>query len=179
MVAMKTRRAIWTVGFAVVCAWGCKIIVSPTINVPAAESAAAIERSASGEAPAPKAGQLGGSALEQAVGGRRTRTAEIQGLKNNRIVGESHNGYLEIRDLPPGEYGQYARQLVDAENKDRRTIYYDQAAQMNLPTGQIEASSAKVIYDRSFRGEWVEESQDGNWVWTQKANDRAESAPAK
>lgn len=154
--------------------------MAPTINIPAAtQQATAIERSATGEAPAPKEGQLGSTSLEQAVMGRRLRTAEIQSLKNNRIVGENHNGSLFIIEQPMGEYGQYVQRLVEAENRDRRTIYLDQAAQLNLSLEQIEAASAKVIYDRSFRGEWVEEFRDGKWVWVQKAADRTEPAPTK
>jgi uncharacterized protein YdbL (DUF1318 family) len=180
MVAVRIVRALNTAALsaaamsvAAVC--GCKIVVAPTINIPAAtQQAAAIERSATGEAPEPKAGQFGSSALEQAVVGRRLRAAEIQGLKNNRIVGENRSGYLSIIELPPGQYGEYAKRLVEAENRDRRTIYVDQASQLNVPLEQIETTTARVIYDRSFKGEWVEEFRDGKWIWVQKTTDRTE-----
>lgn len=156
---------------------GCKVVVSPTINIPGAtQQAAAIERSATGEAPAPQGGKLGSATLEQAVVGRRLRAAEIQGLKNNRIAGENHSGYLTIVQLPPGQYGEYARRLVDAENADRRAIYADMSAQLNTTLKQIESESGKVIYERSFRGEWVEELRDGKWTWVQKTTDRVEPA---
>jgi uncharacterized protein YdbL (DUF1318 family) len=177
MVAMRIVRALSVGALSAGAVCGCKIVVAPTIQIPAAtQQAAAIERSATGEAPEPKASQFGSTAVEQAIVGRRLRAAEIQGLKNNRIVGENHSGYLSIIDLPPGQYGQYAQRLVEAENKDRRTIYVDQAAQLNATLEQIEAASAKVIYDRSFKGEWVEESRDGKWSWAQKTTDRTEPA---
>jgi uncharacterized protein YdbL (DUF1318 family) len=179
MVAMKTNILLCALSVTLV-ALGCKVIVAPNISIPAAtQSAANIERSATGEAPEPKPGQMGSSALEQAIINRRYRTAEIQGLKNNRIIGENHRGYLSIIELPQGEYGQYVQRLVTTENADRRTIYADQAAQLNLALELIESSSAKVIYDRSFRGEWVEEQQDGKWVWRQKTGDRTETAVAE
>lgn len=176
---MRKIDGFWPICFATLLVCSCKIIVAPTINIPAATlQAAAIERSATGEAPEPKAGQFGSSALEQAVIGRRLRAAEIQGLKNSRIVGENHSGYLTIIDLPPGQYGQYAQRITEAETKDRRTIYVDQAAQLNATLEQIEAASARVIYDRSFKGEWVEEFRDGKWTWVQKATDRTEPQSA-
>ena len=33
---------------------------------------------------------------------RRNRIEEIQALKNQRLVGENHAGYLEARNTPPG-----------------------------------------------------------------------------
>jgi uncharacterized protein YdbL (DUF1318 family) len=178
MVAMRVKLALGAFG-ALLFVSGCKVIVAPNINIPATQSASSIERTATGEAPEPKPGQFGSSALEQAIINRRYRTAEIQGLKNNRIVGENRHGYLSIIELPQGEYGQYAQRLVTAENADRRTIYADQAAQLNLTLETIESSSAKVIYDRSFRGEWVEEQQDDKWGWQQKTGDRSETAAAQ
>ena len=179
MVALKSHLGLWALAVPLL-SFGCKVVVAPTINIPAAtQTAAAIERSATGEAPEPQGNKLGSTVLEQAVIARRMRTAEIQGLKNSRLVGENHKGYLAVIELPPGQYGQYVQRLVDAENADRRTIYVDQAAQLNIPVEQIEVSSAKVIYDRSFRGEWIEQSENGKWVWRQKTTDRIEPVASK
>ncbi|MDX1475736.1 MAG: DUF1318 domain-containing protein [Reinekea sp.] len=159
---------------------GCKVVVSPTITIPpTSESAATIERVASGEIEMSVSDDIGNSVLEKAIKQRRFRTAEIQEFKNNRIVGENYRGYLEILELPPGKYGDYVRRTVDEENKDRITIYGHQASQLNLHPEEIERSSAKVIYNRAFRGEWVQEFVDGNWVWVQKESGRTDSTAAK
>src|SRR5262245_48903367 len=44
----------------------------------------------------------------------RNRMGEIQVLKNNRLVGESHKGLLEIRSQSPGEFGDYVQRTVDS-----------------------------------------------------------------
>jgi uncharacterized protein YdbL (DUF1318 family) len=175
---MRTREELLAAVVVALMAAGCKIIVAPVVQFPAEamRNATIIERSSSGEAPEVRAAQFGSSVLEQAVVGRRTRAAEMQGLKNNRIVGETHAGYLAVVELPPGEYGKYAQGIVDAENLDRRTIYVDQAAQLNIPVEQIETSTGKVIYDRSFKGEFVEELRGNKWTWVAKETDRTEAA---
>jgi len=47
---------------------------------------------------------------------------ELQPLKNSRLIGENHLGLLEVRNPAPGEYGDYVRETVDAENKDRMAL---------------------------------------------------------
>gem|GEM_PF-5511089 len=55
----------------------------------------------------------------------RDRGAEIQELKNNRLVGENHLGLLSIRNQPAGDYGDYVVRTVDAENADRIFLMTD------------------------------------------------------
>ena len=64
---------------------------------------------------------------------RRNRMGEIQVLKNSRLVGESHAGALEIRTLPPGEYGDYVKTTVDAENSDRGRLIEKLAKEKTSP----------------------------------------------
>jgi uncharacterized protein YdbL (DUF1318 family) len=157
MVAMKR----YVIGFCVtaVALAGCKIVVAPTINLPAQQ--ASIEQAAQGYTQ--DGGQWGSSTLARAIESRRYRTAEVQRLKDQRLVGENRRGYLEIIDRPAGEYGNYVQRIVEAENADRRTIYAEQAASLNLPLAKVEEASAHVIAERSFRGEWIQQ-QDGKWI---------------
>ena len=100
---------------------------------------------------------------------RRARMAEIQNLKNARIVGEDRHGLLAIVQAPPGEYGDYVRRTVEAENADRLALMKQLAAERRVPLAQIEAEQATLWRERAFPGESVETQEpDGAWRWTQK-----------
>lgn len=100
---------------------------------------------------------------------RRTRMAEIQNLKNARIVGENRHGLLSLIQDTPGEYGDYVRRTIEAENADRLTLMKQLAAERRVPLAQIEAEQATLWRERAFPGEWVEvETPDGTWQWQQK-----------
>ena len=99
----------------------------------------------------------------------RNRMGEVQALKNNRIVGESRQGLLEIRNRPPGEFGEYVQRLVDAENKDRTAMMQDIAKTKNLPIEEVQRQQAELARNKAFNGEWIEVPQsDGTFVWKQK-----------
>ena len=101
---------------------------------------------------------------------RRARMAEIQTLKNSRLVGESHLGLLAVRELPPGEYGRYVTRTVEAENADRTTLMRGMAEAQRRPLAEIETEQARLWRERAFAGEWIEEQEpDGAWRWVQKA----------
>lgn len=100
---------------------------------------------------------------------RRARMAEIQNLKNARIVGEDRHGLLAIVQAPPGDYGDYVRRTAEAENADRLALMKQLAAERRVPLAQIEAEQATLWRERAFPGEWVETQEpDGAWRWTQK-----------
>jgi hypothetical protein len=61
-------------------------------------------------------------AFRSAMDARRARMEEIQELKNNRLVGENHEGELSVRTKPAGEYGDYVVKTVSDENLDRVTL---------------------------------------------------------
>ena len=99
----------------------------------------------------------------------RKRMGEVQVLRNNRLVGESRNGLLEIRNKPPGEFGEYVQRLVDAENKDRASIMQDIAQKKNLPLEEVQRQQAELARNKAFSGEWIEVPQsDGTFAWKQK-----------
>jgi len=100
---------------------------------------------------------------------RRARMAEIQTLKNARIVGENRHGLLSLIQAPPGEYGDYARRTLEAENADRLALMKQLAAERRVPMAQIEAEQATLWRERAFPGEWTEvEGPDRAWHWERK-----------
>jgi uncharacterized protein len=105
------------------------------------------------------------SSLEIAAN-RRLRSGEIQELKNNAIVGEDRDGYLDLRNPPTDpKYLAYAKGIVDAENADRSYLYLTNAQTQNKPLEMIEREYAQLWSDRAFPKEWVQK-EDG--TWTQK-----------
>ena len=100
---------------------------------------------------------------------RRLRMGEIQILKNSRLVGENHAGALEVRTLPPGEYGDYVKATVDAENSDRARLIEKLAKEKNIPVSQAERQQAELFQKGAFVGEWVEVGDaEGKYAWKQK-----------
>jgi uncharacterized protein YdbL (DUF1318 family) len=121
---------------------------------------ATVQKRVAGVQPAP---------TEDAQTRLRNRMGEVQVLKNNRLVGESRNGLLEIRNKPPGEFGEYVQRLVDAENKDRAAMMQDIAQKKNLALEEVQRQQAELARNKAFSGEWIEVPQaDGSFVWKQK-----------
>lgn len=109
------------------------------------------------------------AAPEDAQTRSRNRMGEVQVLKNNRIVGESGQGLLEIRNKPPGEFGEYVQRIIEAENKDRAAMMQDIALKKNLALGEVQRQQAELARNKAFSGEWIEVPQsDGTFVWKQK-----------
>lgn len=105
------------------------------------------------------------SSLEIAAN-RRLRSGEIQALKNNRVVGEDRDGYLDLRNPPKdATYLAYAQGIVTAENADRAFLYLANAQTQNKPLELVERDYAQLWSDRAFPGELV---QKENGTWTPK-----------
>jgi len=103
------------------------------------------------------------SALQIAYN-RRLRSGEIQQLKNDRVVGEDRDGYLDLRRTPDNSsYAAYARDVINSENADRTVLYLANAQSQSRPLEMVESDYAKLWYDRAFPGEWVQK-EDGNWI---------------
>jgi uncharacterized protein YdbL (DUF1318 family) len=76
---------------------------------------------------------------------------------------------LELREMPPGEYGDYAKKTVDAENRDRMAIMQEIAKKSNLSLGDVQKQQADLAFKRAFNGEWMETAQpDGTLKWVHK-----------
>jgi uncharacterized protein YdbL (DUF1318 family) len=103
------------------------------------------------------------SSLEIAAN-RRLRSGEIQQLKNDRVVGENRDGYLDLRRTPSDpKYLAYAKSVINAENTDRTILYLASAQSDSKPLESIEEQYAKLWADRAFPGEWVQK-EDGTWI---------------
>ncbi len=103
---------------------------------------------------------------------RRNRMGDIQMFKNSRIVGENRSGLLEVRNLPPGEFGDYVTKTVADENADRLVMMRAIAEEQGLPLTGAQTEQARLWRERAFGGEWIEQPNDrGGWRWTQKGQD--------
>ncbi len=103
------------------------------------------------------------SSLEIAAN-RRLRSGEIQQLKNNGIVGEDRDGYLDLRKTPTDpKYREYASGIITAENADRAFLYLSNAQAQNKPLEMVESDYAQLWRDRAFPGEWIQK-ENGTWI---------------
>ncbi len=98
------------------------------------------------------------------------RMAEVQELKNNRLVGENHLGLLSIRNLPAGDYGEYVQRTVDAENADRAFLMTDISNRSDDSLAAVRRDQWQKRVAASFEGEWIEEEADspGTYRWVAK-----------
>jgi hypothetical protein len=100
---------------------------------------------------------------------RRARMAEVQSLKNSRLIGETCRGLLGVIEAPPGEYGAYVRRIVEAENADRLTLMRQIATERGVPLTDAETEQARLWREQSFAGEWIEVPGEGGACrWEQK-----------
>ncbi|MDG2306218.1 MAG: DUF1318 domain-containing protein [Candidatus Binatia bacterium] len=121
-----------------------------------------------GKAPDSNAAPAGGT-LEEIRGRRSNRAAELQKLKNNRVVGENHEGLLALRNPPPGPYGKYVRETVATENADRTAQYAATAKAEDKPVAAVRKNQADLLRQGSFAGEWIQVQEGGGaWIWIQK-----------
>ncbi len=84
------------------------------------------------------------------------RQKEIQELKNQRLVAETHRGLLFLREQPAGAYGDYVKKTVDDENTDRKSIMIDDAARQKRELHDIEKERWEAAVKEAFPGEYVE-----------------------
>lgn len=120
---------------------------------------------------------------EEAVVRQRNRMAEVQTLKNNRLVGEDHRGMLHLREKPAGDWGSKVEDAVDKENEDRMILIRHEAKESNKQVHQVEAAHWKANIEKAFKGEWIEVPGDkpDTFKWIQaagpKGKGRAEKKP--
>lgn len=100
----------------------------------------------------------------QAAIDRRTHMAEIQTLKNDRVIGENREGYIEVHTVPTdAAYADYAKKLVSSENNDRAVIYLANAQSQGKPMELVQGEYAQLWRGRAFPGEWIQKD-DGSWI---------------
>jgi uncharacterized protein YdbL (DUF1318 family) len=156
------RPARWPLaGFLLGCLNGC----SPTVNLATPEPVKVdigvrldvYQKSAATKANAEQ------SSLTIAAN-RRLRSGEIQQLKNDRVIGEDRDGYLDLRNPPKDpKYLAYANGIISAENADRSFLYLANAQAQSKPLESIESEYALLWRSRAFPGEWIQK-EDGSWT---------------
>lgn len=99
---------------------------------------------------------------------RRDHMAQIQTLKNSRLVGEDRTGRLHVIRLPSGPYGKQVEEVVAAENADRAALMQAEARTRRVPLATVEAEQAAQWRERAFPGEWIEVQDGTGWRWIQK-----------
>ena len=92
------------------------------------------------------------------------RYAELLRLRAAGVVGETYLGYVE---LVKGDSSAEARvrDLVSAENADRRTLYGIIAREQETTPEKVAERNAQRNFANALDGEWLKHS-DG--VWRQK-----------
>lgn len=87
----------------------------------------------------------------------KKRHPEIQQLKRDGIVGETSEGYVDFVQKRP----EKPAAVVDAENKDRKTLYIILAEQEGVDAVIVATRSAKRNFERAKPGEYLKEG--GSW----------------
>ena len=98
--------------------------------------------------------------VQAALDGRKARFEELRALKDKGIIGENNSGYVEALSDD-----QQAKDLVRAENKDRKFIYKTIEQQNNLTDAMetIEKVFAQVQHDKAIAGDKIQDN-NGQWV---------------
>lgn len=119
--------------------------------------------------------------LAEAVDRQRNRLQEVQTIKNNRFVGEDHRGLLQLRDVPAGEWGDYVKRTIEAENEDRMAMMRNEAATTNRALHEVQAEQWKLRADKAFKGEYIEVPGDkeGIFKWVQAAGPKEKEKAAE
>ena len=95
---------------------------------------------------------------------QRERMAEVQTLKNDRIVGEANTGFLALVNKPEKpEYAIYAERIVTEENMDRKVIFEESAKSDHKSEADIAKAYAAKWYQGAFPGEMIQDTS-GKWV---------------
>ncbi|MBD3288803.1 DUF1318 domain-containing protein [candidate division KSB1 bacterium] len=106
-----------------------------------------------------------------AVQNRRFNKDDIDEFKEDMVVGENNNGFLEIRNAEKlnkdADYRKRVEQIVAAENQDRKVIM-ERAMQVNEDIAKAGAERVASVFAKI----WQEESapgtliqlEDGSWV---------------
>jgi uncharacterized protein YdbL (DUF1318 family) len=126
--------------------------------------------SQAGLAYAQKEAEVTSPAIQYLKKQMRERFPRLVPFFQKGALGENNQGFLEARDIQGISLSERneLKQLVEAENRDRRALYQEVARSMNIPPDQ----SAKV--QRIFAGKWQQSLSSGWWIqkedgqWVQK-----------
>ena len=86
------------------------------------------------------------------------RRSDIRELKTKGIIGENSKGYLEFRGNSTEK-----KNVVEAENKDRKTVYTRIAEQQGTTPELVGKRRAIRIAKKAGPGDWLRD-ESGKWV---------------
>jgi hypothetical protein len=113
---------------------------------------------------------------------KRNRMAEVQTLKDNRLVGENHLGLLQVKELPAGKWGEYVKKTVDEENEDRNTLMRNEAETQQKTLTEVQTEQWKLRLEKAYKGEFIEapnETGSGyKWIQAEGPKLKATETPA-
>ena len=84
------------------------------------------------------------------------RQQQLQEIKNNRWVLETHRGELQVREKPAGDQGMWVEKTVKEENEDRKILMQFRAKDLNLDLHEIQTQFWKDNVQKAYAGEWME-----------------------
>ncbi len=87
----------------------------------------------------------------------KERLPKIIELKSQGIIGENNQGYLEFLGST-----RQMQDLVDAENRDRRSVYEGIARQQGTTVQTVGQRRALQLKDLANPGDWVQDDA-GRW----------------
>ena len=96
-----------------------------------------------------------------AVNSRRDRVGQLKSTKAQGLIGEDSQGHVAALGGGPE-----VQALVEAENRDRETIYQAQVQEKGLPAdaiGTVRAAFAQEQRDRAESGEKIQ-TPSGEWT---------------
>lgn len=89
----------------------------------------------------------------------KQRLPQVAQLKTQKVIGEDSAGFLA---LVKGDAEATARQLVEAENADRKVVYAALAANAGTDPARVGKQRAKELAERSAAGMMLQR-EDGSW----------------
>jgi uncharacterized protein YdbL (DUF1318 family) len=87
----------------------------------------------------------------------KERYPKLQQLKSQGVVGETSDGFVDFVDKKDAQ----ASELIEAENKDRKTLYKLIADKEGITVEVVAKRAAKRNFDRAKAGEYLKEG--GKW----------------
>jgi uncharacterized protein YdbL (DUF1318 family) len=96
----------------------------------------------------------------------KNRSGSIKPFMDRGNVGITKDGLLTVRTTDGLTLKERAevQQLVDAENRDRESLYLEIAKANNFPQSSV--AKIKSIFARS----WIEQAQAGWWIQDERGN---------
>ena len=88
------------------------------------------------------------------------RQPQLEQLKNQEWVGENNIGFLVLRN--DAWKSEKIVLLVQAENEDRKTVYDEIAAKVNIASEEVGKRRAAQIAAIAAVGHWLQDAA-GNW----------------